>query len=344
MNILGIETSCDETAASVVSSGRILRSNIIWSQADLHKQFGGVVPEIAARKHIEAIVPTVREALRVAEMSLEDIDAIAVTAGPGLIGALLVGVSYAKALAAASNLPLIPVHHITGHVAANYIQFPELEPPFVCLIASGGHSHIVSVDDYASFRLLARTRDDAAGEAFDKISRALGLGYPGGPLIDKAAETGDPHKYKFPKTVFPDGSLDFSFSGLKTAALNFINQKQIKTDKMALEEGRHSQEVADFAASYQYAIVDVLSERAVQACLAEGSKRLALAGGVAANRALRRLLTERCAEHGIEFYVPPAVLCTDNAAMIASMAYYLEALDDYGQLDAKASVALPVKE
>lgn len=344
MNILGIETSCDETAASIVTDGRIVRSNIIWSQADLHKLFGGVVPEIAARKHVEAIVPTVRQALSEAEMTLDDVDAIAVTAGPGLIGALLTGVSYAKGLAKASGLPLIPVHHITGHVAANYIQFPELEPPFVCLIASGGHSHIVYVEDYASFSILARTRDDAAGEAFDKISRAIGLGYPGGPLIDKVAKFGDPHKYVFPKTTFPDGNLDFSFSGLKTAALNFINQRQLKADARDLDADTVRPEIADFCASYQYAIVNVLSERAVEACLASGSKHLALAGGVAANSALRQLLQERSAAHGIEFYVPPPVLCTDNAAMIASMAYYLEPMSDYGRLDAKASVALPVKE
>lgn len=344
MNILGIESSCDETAASVVSSGRILRSNIIWSQADLHKQFGGVVPEIAARKHIEAIVPTVREALDAAEMTLDDIDAIAVTAGPGLIGALLVGVSYAKGLAMAAHKPLIPVHHISGHVAANYINFPELEPPFVCLIASGGHSHIVHVEDYADFRVLARTRDDAAGEAFDKISRALGLGYPGGPLIDRVAQYGDPHKYAFPKTTFPGGSLDFSFSGLKTAALNFINQKKLRADLRDLDAETVRPEIADFCASYQHAIVNVLSERAVDACLAVGSKQLAIAGGVAANRGLRRLLEERTAAHDIEFFVPPPILCTDNAAMIASMAYYLEPLENYGRLDAIASIGLPIKE
>lgn len=344
MLILGIETSCDETAASVVEDGRKVHSNIIWSQADLHKRFGGVVPEIAARKHVEAIVPTVREALNEAGVTLRDIDAIAVTQGPGLIGALLVGVSFAKGLARAANLPLIPVQHISGHVAANYITFPELDPPFVCLIASGGHSHIVLVEDYADFRLLARTRDDAAGEAFDKISRAIGLGYPGGPLIDRVARLGNPNKYVFPKTVFPDGNLDFSFSGLKTAALNFINQNKIRADERDFDPETVRPEVADFCASYQAAIVSVLTERAIKACRNTDSKRLALAGGVASNSSLRAALATACEVEGIEFFVPPPIYCTDNAAMIAAMAYHIEPLEDCGRLDAKASLKLPLKE
>lgn len=342
MNVLGIETSCDETAASVVTDGRIVRSNVIWSQADLHRKFGGVVPEIAARKHIEAIVPTVREAVEEAGLTLADIDAIAVTQGPGLIGALLVGVSFAKGLALASGIPLIPVQHISGHVAANYIAFPDLEPPFICLIASGGHSHIVSVDDYASFQVLARTRDDAAGEAFDKISRAIGLGYPGGPLIDRVASHGNPDKYVFPKTSFPDGNLDFSFSGLKTSALNFINKHQLKADERDLSAETFRPEVADFCASYQSAIVSVLSERAIKACLNTGTKKLALAGGVAANSKLRSVLAVLAAEHNIEFFVPPPVFCTDNAAMIAAMGYHVAPVVDAGRMDAHASLALPM--
>ncbi len=342
MNVLGIETSCDETAASVVTDGRTVRSNIIWSQAELHRRFGGVVPEIAARKHIEAIVPAVRHALDEADMTLEDIDAIAVTQGPGLIGALLVGVSFAKGLARAAGIPLIPVQHISGHVAANYIAFPELEPPFVCLIASGGHSHIVLVEDYADFTILARTRDDAAGEAFDKISRAIGLGYPGGPLIDRVARFGNPDKYIFPKTTFPDGSLDFSFSGLKTAALNFINKYKLHADERDLDPSAVRPQIADFCASYQAAIVSVLSERAIMACRNTGSRKLALAGGVAANSRLRSQLAEAAAAEGIEFFVPPTVYCTDNAAMIAAMGYHIKPLIDAGGMDAYASLDLPV--
>lgn len=343
MKILGIETSCDETAVAIVEDGRKVHANVIWSQAELHQHFGGVVPEIAARKHIEAIVPSMQEALSEAKMTLDDIDAIAVTQGPGLIGALLVGVSFAKGLAKSSNKPLIPVHHISGHVAANYIAFQDLEPPFVCLIASGGHSHIVLVEDYADFRILAKTRDDAAGEAFDKIARAIGLGYPGGPLIDKVARFGNPDKYVFPRTQFPDGSLDFSFSGLKTSALNFINQKKLKADKRDLVEETVRPEIADFCASYQAAIVSVLSERTVEAAKRSSTKRIALAGGVAANSRLRSELARLAKEEGIEFYVPPPVYCTDNAAMIAAMAYHVPASVDAFSLDAYASMALPHK-
>lgn len=344
MNILGIETSCDETAAAVVTDGRVVLSNSISSQAELHKQFGGVVPEIASRKHVEAIVPTVRQALVDADLKIEDIDAIAVTQGPGLVGALLVGVSFAKGIAKARDLPLIPVQHIAGHVAANYVTFPNLEPPFVCLIASGGHSHIIYVETYTDFQILARTRDDAAGEAFDKIARAIGLGYPGGPLIDRAAKFGNPDKYVFPRTVFPDGSLDFSFSGLKTAALNLLNQTKLRIDPQELEQGTVDREAADFCASYQAAIVSVLSDRAIVACEKMGCKKLALAGGVAANRELRNRLTLASGERGIEFFVPPPVYCTDNAVMIASMAYYLEAADEPERLDAVASLALSHRE
>lgn len=318
---LGIESSCDETAAAVVADGRNVLSNIIASQADFHKQYGGVVPEIASRMHVEAILPVIDDALREACCSLDEIDLIAVTYGPGLVGALLVGVCAAKGLAAVKEKPLVGVNHIEGHIAANLIASPSLEPPFLCLVASGGHSHIVLVRDYTEYEVLARTRDDAAGEAFDKIARACGLGYPGGPLIDQASQGGNGEAILFPKTTFSDGSLDFSFSGVKTAALNYLN----KLEMTAQTSGQGLREVLnypDFTASFQKAIVDVLVEHTFIAARNFGMKKVCMAGGVSANRALRKTMKDRAEREGVEFFVPPMILCTDNAAMIASAGYY----------------------
>ncbi len=311
--VLGIESSCDETSASVIKNGRYIMSNIISSQVDLHKQYGGVVPEIASRKHVELIMPVIDQALSEAKVSLQEIDAIGVTYGPGLVGALLVGLTAAKAIAFTSGKPLIGVHHIKGHIAANYLQYPELEPPFICLVASGGHSHIVHVRDYNEFEILGQTRDDAAGEAFDKISRAIGLGYPGGPLIDKYAAQGNSSAVKFPRVHFDDGSLDFSFSGLKTAVLNHLNR---------LEQTGEPVNIPDIAASFQQAVVDVLVENTINAAKMKGVSKIALAGGVAANSQLRKDMKDKAGKQGIEVMYPGLVLCTDNAAMIGCAAYY----------------------
>ncbi len=318
---LGIESSCDETAAAVVADGRSVLSNIIASQADFHKQYGGVVPEIASRMHVEAILPVIDEALREADCTLDDIDLIAVTYGPGLVGALLVGVCAAKGLAAVADKPFVGVNHIEGHIAANLIAAPALEPPFLCLVASGGHSHIVIVRDYTKYEVLARTRDDAAGEAFDKIARACGLGYPGGPLIDQASQGGDGYAIPFPKTTFSDGSLDFSFSGVKTAALNYLN----KVEMAAVKNGQTLKEVLnypDFTASFQQSIVDVLVEHTFTAAINHHIQKVCMAGGVSANRALRDAMKKRAGQDHVEFFVPPMILCTDNAAMIACSGYY----------------------
>lgn len=311
--VLGIETSCDETSAAVVKNGREVLSNVISSQIDLHQKFGGVVPEIASRKHVELIMPVIHEALEEAKLELQEIDFIGVTYGPGLVGALLVGLSAAKAMAYATGKPLIGVHHIEGHIAANYLHYKELEPPFICLVASGGHSHIVHVSDYNQFEVLGQTRDDAAGEAFDKIARALGLGYPGGPMIDKVAKSGDPFAIKFPRVAFEKGSYDFSFSGLKTAVLNYLNSLDQKGEKYPVE---------NICASFQQAVVDVLVKNTLDTAKIKGIKKIALAGGVAANSALRKLLEEKGKEEGCQIFFPPPVLCTDNAAMIACAAYY----------------------
>ncbi|MGI6118939.1 MAG: tRNA (adenosine(37)-N6)-threonylcarbamoyltransferase complex transferase subunit TsaD [Bilifractor sp.] len=313
INILAIESSCDETAAAVVQNGRTVRSNIISSQIDLHTLFGGVVPEIASRKHIEKINQVIQMALDQAGMTLEDITAVGVTYGPGLVGALLVGVAEAKAIAWAAKKPLVGVHHIEGHVSANYIEHPELEPPFLCEIISGGHTHLVIVEDYGKFRILGRTRDDAAGEAFDKVARAIGLGYPGGPKIDRAAKKGDPHAIEFPRAHVADAPYDFSFSGLKSAVLNYLNQCRMTGKKW---------NQADVAASFQKAVVDVLVANAMQAARDFGISRFAIAGGVASNSALRAAMKKECAENGIEFFYPSPILCTDNAAMIGCAAYY----------------------
>ncbi len=313
VDILAIETSCDETAAAVVENGREVRSNIISSQIDLHTLYGGVVPEIASRKHIEKINQVAEEALRVAKKKLSDMDAIAVTYGPGLVGALLVGVSAAKAISFASGIPLIGVHHIEGHISANYIENKDLEPPFVCLVVSGGHSHLVVVRDYGAYEILGRTRDDAAGEAFDKVARAIGLGYPGGPKIDKVSRQGNPQAISFPRAKVGDAVYDFSFSGLKSAVLNYLNSCEMKGIPVCQ---------ADVAASFQKAVVDVLVEHSMMAVEESGIKKFAIAGGVASNTALREALADACLEKGIAFYHPSPILCTDNAAMIGAAAYY----------------------
>lgn len=311
--ILGIESSCDETSASVIKNGRYILSNVISSQIDLHKKYGGVVPEIASRKHVELIMPVINQALEEAGVTLNDIDAIGVTYGPGLVGALLVGLTAAKAIAFTTGKPLVGVHHIEGHIAANYLQYPELEPPFVCLVASGGHSHIVLVESYDKFEILGQTRDDAAGEAFDKISRAIGLGYPGGPLIDKYAAQGNSKAVKFPRVQFEDGSLDFSFSGLKTAVLNHLNR---------LEQTGEQVDIPDVAASFQQAVVDVLVKNTIRAAKQKGVDKIALAGGVAANSQLRSEMKSQAKKQGIEVLYPDLILCTDNAAMIGCAAYF----------------------
>lgn len=311
--VLGIETSCDETSAAVVKDGREILSNIISSQVDLHKKYGGVVPEIASRKHVELVIPVINSALEEAGVSLGDIDITGVTYGPGLVGALLVGVSTAKAIAFARNLPLVGVNHIAGHIAANYLEHRNLEPPFVCLVVSGGHSHVVLVKDYCEFEVLGRTRDDAAGEAFDKIARALELGYPGGPLIDKISREGNAEAVDFPRVFFEDGSLDFSFSGLKTAVLNHLNACQQKGADCNIK---------DIAASFQKAVVDVLTANTIKAAEMKKIKNIALAGGVAANSLLRKTLSDESSKRGLNIFFPSTALCTDNAAMIASAAFY----------------------
>ena len=311
--ILAIESSCDETAASVVKNGRTVLSNIISSQIDLHTLFGGVVPEIASRKHIEKINQVIEEALTEAHMSLEEMTAIAVTYGPGLVGALLVGVAEAKALAYAAKKPLVGVHHIEGHVSANFIENPDLEPPFLCAIVSGGHTHLVIVKDYGQFEILGRTRDDAAGEAFDKVARAIGLGYPGGPKIDKLAKEGNPDAIEFPRAKIGENPYDFSFSGVKSAVLNYLNGAKMKGEEVNR---------ADIAASFQKAVVDVLVEHTMQAAADFGMKKIAIAGGVASNGALRTAMEKACTERGYKFYRPSPIFCTDNAAMIGVAAYY----------------------
>ena len=313
MIILAIESSCDETACAVVEDGRKVMSNIIYSQIDLHTLYGGVVPEIASRKHVEKIGPVVRAALKEADVRLGDIDHIAVTMGPGLVGPLLVGVSFAKALAFAADIPLLGVHHISGHISANYIEHPGLKPPFGCLVVSGGHTHLVRVRDYGDYEILGRTRDDAAGEAFDKVARAIGLGYPGGPKIEKAAACGNPFAIEFPKAKISDNAYDFSFSGVKSAVLNYINGARMKGDEVVTE---------DVAACFQKSVVEVLTEHAESAIEEFGFNTFALAGGVASNGAFRSSIEDMCTRKGIRFCCPSPVLCTDNAAMIGACAYY----------------------
>ena len=311
--ILAIESSCDETAAAVVKNGREVLSNVISSQIALHTLYGGVVPEIASRKHIEKVNQVVQAALDEAHMTLDEITAIAVTYGPGLVGALLVGVAAAKAIAYAAKKPLVPVHHIEGHVSANFIEHPDLEPPFVCEIVSGGHTHLVCVKEYGKYEILGRTRDDAAGEAYDKVARAIGLGYPGGPKIDRIAKEGNPDAIQFPKAKVNDAEYDFSFSGLKSAVLNYINGCKMKGETF---------DPADLAASFQKAVVEVLVENSMRAAEKLGMKKFAIAGGVASNSALREAMEEACEKRGMKFYRPSPIYCTDNAAMIGAAAYY----------------------
>ena len=311
--ILAIESSCDETAASVVKNGREVLSNVIYSQIALHTVYGGVVPEIASRKHIEKINQVIEQALADARVELRDITAIAVTYGPGLVGALLVGVSAAKAISFASGIPLVGVHHIEGHISANFIENKELEPPFVCLVVSGGHSHLVVVKDYGEYEIIGRTRDDAAGEAFDKVARAIGLGYPGGPKIDKVAKEGDPEAVRFPRAKVEDSEYDFSFSGLKSAVLNYLNSCEMKGETV---------NTADVAASFQKAVVDVLVEHSLDAVKKYGYDKFAIAGGVASNSSLRSAFEQACKKNKIDFYHPSPIFCTDNAAMIGVAGYY----------------------
>ena len=311
--ILGVESSCDETAAAVVKNGREVLSNVISSQIALHTIYGGVVPELASRRHIEAVSPVIEAALREAGVTLEQIDAVAVTAGPGLVGALLVGVAAAKAIAWAADKPLVGVNHIKGHVCANYISFPDLEPPYLCMTVSGGHTHLSIVRDYTDFQIIGRTRDDAAGEAFDKVARAIGLGYPGGPKVDKLAKEGNPEAIVFPHPHFEDNPYDFSFSGLKSAVLNYLNHAEMTGEAVNR---------ADVAASFQKTVVEMLVDRAMLAAREFDMKKVALAGGVASNSALRAGFAAACEKHGYRFYCPQPVFCTDNAAMIASAGYY----------------------
>ena len=311
--ILAIESSCDETAAAVVKNGRTVLSNVISSQIALHTLYGGVVPELASRKHIEKINQVITQALTDADMTLDDMDAIAATYGPGLVGALLVGVAEAKAIAYAKKKPLVGVHHIEGHICANFIENKELEPPFICLVVSGGHTHLVVVEDYGKYRILGRTRDDAAGEAFDKVARAIGLGYPGGPKIDKISKEGNPEAITFPRAKVGDSEYDFSFSGLKSSVLNYLNSCQMKGEEINR---------ADVAASFQKAVTDVLVQNAMHGVKAYGLNKLAIAGGVASNSALRAAMKEACEKNGVEFYYPSPIFCTDNAAMIGVAGYY----------------------
>lgn len=311
--ILAIESSCDETAASVVKNGREVLSNVISSQIELHKLYGGVVPEIASRKHIEKINQVIEEALKEAEVSLEDITAIAVTYGPGLVGALLVGVAEAKAIAFATGKPLIGVHHIEGHISANFIENRDLEPPFACLVVSGGHTHLVVVKDYGEYEIIGRTRDDAAGEAFDKVARAIGLGYPGGPKIDLLSKEGNPDAIRFPRAKVENSAYDFSFSGLKSAVLNYLNSCEMKKEEV---------NKADVAASFQKAVTDVLVGHAMAAVDEYGFTKFAIAGGVASNSMIRESFQNACQEKGIDFFHPSPIFCTDNAAMIGVAGYY----------------------
>lgn len=331
IKILSIETSCDETAAAVVENGRKVLSNIVYSQIHIHQKFGGVVPEVASRNHVDKISQVVDQALDACNLTFDDIDAIAVTYGPGLVGALLVGVSYAKALSYGLDKPLIPVNHIEGHICANFIEDPNLQPPFVSLVVSGGHTHLVHVKDYGQYEVLGKTRDDAVGEAFDKVARSLGLGYPGGPLIDRLAQKGNPQAIDFPRIYLDKDSLDFSFSGIKSAVLNYLNQEK--------QKGR-SINPADLAASFQKSVVEVLADKAVLACQRVGTDKLVLAGGVAANSGLRQELSKK----KIKLSFPSMALCTDNAAMIGSAGYYDYLKNHYSDLSLNAHSNLSLNE
>ena len=334
MKILAIESSCDETAAAVVEDGRKVLSSVVASQVEEHKLYGGVVPEIASRRHAEAIVPVVSQALEQAKVSLSEIDAIAVTYAPGLIGALLVGVNFAKGLSLSTGIPLVPTHHLRSHIASNYISNTELKPPFLCLIVSGGHSHIVMVEDYTKMKIIGRTRDDAAGEAFDKAARTMGMPYPGGIALDKVAEVGDPHAFTLPRPVVHDAPYDFSFSGLKTAVINLIHnssQKGIELNK------------ADVCASFRYAVVDCLSTNFLRAAEDLGVKRLVIAGGVSANSLLRSTLESECKKRGYEFFMPDKSLCGDNAAMVGSQGYYEYISGNIAKADLNAYATMSIE-
>lgn len=311
--VLGIESSCDETSAALVRAGREILSNVISSQIDLHKKYGGVVPEVASRKHVELVDMVVQEALDEAGKTLDDVDIVGATYGPGLVGALLVGLSAGKAIAYSAKKIFVGVNHIEGHICADFLAHHSLQPPFICLVVSGGHTNIVHMEDYGKFEIMGRTRDDAAGEAYDKIARAIGLGYPGGPLIDKIAKTGNREAIKFPRVYLEEGSFDFSFSGLKSSVLNYLNKMKMQGNDV---------NTADVAASFQEAVIDVLVDKTFAACSLKKSNSIAVAGGVAANSRLRERFEEEGSRRGIEIFFPPVILCTDNAAMIASAAYY----------------------
>lgn len=335
MRILGIESSCDETAASVAVDGRTVLSNVVASQVEEHKLYGGVVPEIASRRHCEAIVGVTKKALDDAGMKIGDIDAVAVTYAPGLIGALLVGVNFAKGLSLAAGKPLVPVHHLRSHIAANYITNPALEPPFLCLVVSGGHTHIIDVRDYTDLQVLGCTRDDAAGEAFDKAARAMGIPYPGGVELDKIAETGNDKAYPMPRPSVDGAPFDFSFSGLKTSVINRIHNAEQRGESLS---------VPDLAASYRLAVVDCLLRNFLAAAEKTGSKKLVIAGGVSANSLLRRRLREECDRRGYEFYRPEPSLCGDNGAMVAAQGYYEFTAGHVAGLDLNARPEMPVGE
>lgn len=332
---LAIETSCDETSVAVLENGRKVLSNVVVSQIAIHEAFGGVVPEVASRKHVEVMNPVIRQALKEANLSLADCDHIAVTYGPGLVGALLVGVTSAKALSYALNKPLVGVNHIEGHIYANFIAHPELEPPFLCLVVSGGHTHLVEVKDYSTYRILGQTRDDAAGEAYDKVARAIGLGYPGGPKIDKLSEEGNPEAIDFPRVFLEADSYDFSFSGLKSAVLNYLHRHRQKGEPV------HE---ADVAASFQAAVIEVLVEKAFRAAKELHYPAVVMAGGVSANRHLRAAFQRRAELEGLQFYFPPIELCTDNAAMIGCAGYYQYMAGKRANLDLNAIPSLKLAD
>ncbi|MGN0559389.1 MAG: tRNA (adenosine(37)-N6)-threonylcarbamoyltransferase complex transferase subunit TsaD [Acutalibacteraceae bacterium] len=333
MKILSIESSCDETAAAVVENGREVLSSVVASQVEEHKLYGGVVPEIASRRHAEAINPVVTQALSESNASLSDIDAIAVTYAPGLIGALLVGVNFAKGLSLATGLPLVPVHHLRSHIAANYIAHKELKPPFLCLVVSGGHSHIVMVEDYTKMRVIGKTRDDAAGEAFDKAARTMGMPYPGGIMLDKVAENGDKNAFTLPRPKVNDAPYDFSFSGLKTAVINLIHNAKQKGNELP---------VADLSASFRWAVVDCLVTNFLKAAEDLGVNTLVTAGGVSANSLLRSRLTEECNKKGYKLYMPPKELCGDNAAMVGAQGYYEYLNNNLADMSLNATATLPI--
>lgn len=335
MKILGIESSCDETAAAVVENGTAILSSSVNSQIQEHQKFGGVVPEIASRRHTENIIPVVQDALDQAGLSLEEIDGIAVTTAPGLIGALLVGVNFAKGLSLATGKPLIPVHHIRGHIAANYLAHPELKPPYLCLVVSGGHSHLTEVLDYTKFHVIGRTRDDAAGEAFDKAARAMGFPYPGGVILDREAQKGNPAAYRLPRPKVDGSPYDFSFSGLKTAVVNLVHNAAQKGEALPVQ---------DLAASFQHTVAEILTGHLLLAAKDYHYQTVAIAGGVSANSGLRTMLSQRCEREGIRLYFPPLSLCGDNAAMIASQGYFEYQAGVRAGMDLNASPSMPIDE